>query len=309
MLRHRLLFGPLLILGILLGSWFDQWLDHKPATGWFTELTERATWPPGMVVLPVLCLLAVLGALELKKIYFAAGIEVSRRVMVTLVLLGLMAVAFIPESFSGVTAAAFMNSLVTAVLVGTLVFHSRHKQVEGSIAAAGGTLLALVYLGMMFGFLLLIRREHSAWVLVWFLLTTKSSDIGAYTVGRTLGRNKLIPWLSPGKTWEGFAGGMVFAALVGAIGAWVLGGTEGVVAPSVWAGAVLGMVFAGVGQVGDLVMSLLKRDAGVKDAGSSLPGFGGVLDVLDSVLLVAPIAFWLLRLAAGDATGGGNLLE
>jgi len=308
-LRYRLLFGPLLIAAIFFGSWFDQWLDQQPASAWFADLTERATWPPGMVVLPVLCLLAILGALELKKIYSAAAVVVSRRVVVTLVLVGLGTVAFIPNSFSGVTAAAFVNSVVTAVLVGTLVFHSRHKQVEGAIAAAGGTLLTVVYLGMMFGFLLLIRREHSAWILLWMLITTKSSDIGAYTVGRTLGRNKLIPWLSPGKTWEGFVGGLVFAAAVGAGGVWLLRQTDSGIAPSVAAGALLGTIFAAAGQVGDLVMSLLKRDAGVKDAGRSLPGFGGILDVLDSVLLVAPIAFWLLRLTVGDATGGGNLLE
>jgi phosphatidate cytidylyltransferase len=75
------------------------------------------------------------------------------------------------------------------------------------------------------------------------------------------------------------------------------------------AGLVMGVEYAGVGQVGDLLMSLLKRDAGLKDAGRSLPGFGGVLDVLDSVLLVAPVAFWMLRLVIGGATGGPELLE
>lgn len=309
MLRHRLLFGPLLIAAIILGSWLDQWLDGEAAPRWFVDLTGRATWPPGMVVMPVVSLLAVLGALELKHVFGSASILVSRRVVVTLVLVGLAIIAFIPESLDGVTAAALVNSSITLVLVGTLVFHSRRRQVEGAIAQAGGALLALVYLGMMFGFLLLIRREHSAWVLLWMLITTKSSDIGAYTVGRTLGRHKLIPWLSPGKTWEGFVGGMAFAGLVGALGAWALTLDTGFEGPGIAAGAVLGVVFAGVGQVGDLLMSLLKRDAGVKDAGKSLPGFGGILDVLDSVLLVAPVAFWMLRLAAGPATGGENLLE
>ncbi len=303
MLRYRLLLGPILIAGIVFGSWFDQWLDMQAASGWFVDLTGRETWPPGMVVFPVVSLLAVFGALELKFIFEAAAVAVSRRVVVTLVLLGLATTAFVPEFLSGVTGAALMNSLVTVVLVGALVFHSRNRQVDGAIAAAGGALVALVLLGMMFGFLLLIRREHSAWIFLWVLVTTKSSDIGAYFVGRSVGRHKLIPWLSPGKTWEGLFGGMGFAGLVGGVGVLIVGTAVETGVPEVWLGVLMGVAFAGVGQVGDLVMSLLKRDAGVKDAGKSLPGFGGVLDILDSVLLVAPVAFWMLRLVVNGEPG------
>jgi len=303
-----LLLGPFLILGIILGSWFDQWLDAQEAFAWFTNLTGRLTWPPGMVVWPVVSALAVLGAIELKRIYDAAGMAVSRRVVVTLVLVSLAMVAFIPKGLDGVAGAALVNSVFTVILVGTLMFHSRHKQVDGAIMQAGGALLAMVYLGIMFGFLLLIRRENSAWILLWVLVTTKASDIGAYFVGRAIGKHKLIPWLSPGKTWEGLFGGMVFSGLVGG-GLAVLMRESSVPAPGFVIAALMGVAFAVVGTAGDLVMSLLKRDAGVKDAGKSLPGFGGVLDVLDSVLLVAPVAFWLLRLAVQATPDALNLLE
>jgi len=145
------------------------------------------------------------------------------------------------------------------------------------------------------------------------VLVTKSCDIGAYSTGKTLGRHKLISWLSPGKTWEGLIGGMVTAGLVtGAIVAVtrVLTSPETVVgagersfmhlaaALSLSMAVVAGALLGGVGQVGDLLMSLFKRDAQVKDAGSILPGFGGVLDVLDSPLLAAPLAYWMLLAVA-----------
>jgi len=175
-----------------------------------------------------------------------------------------------------------------------MVFYSRKQSVEGVVAATGGTLMAFVYLGLMFGFLLAIRRHHSVWTVLWVLLVTKSCDIGAYFTGRAIGRHKLIAWLSPGKTWEGLMGGLVLAAGVGALGAWLLqsrGITDG---PSVGLGAFAGVLFGCVGQAGDLMASMLKRDVGVKDSGSSLPGMGGLIDVLDSPLLVFPAAYWIL---------------
>jgi phosphatidate cytidylyltransferase len=150
----------------------------------------------------------------------------------------------------------------------------------------------------MIGFLLALRREHSAWWIVGILLTTKACDTGAYFTGRAIGRHKMIPWLSPGKTWEGLAGGIAFAALVGGLLAlaslsW-LGSSDQV---PIWLGVTCGVVFAIVGQFGDLTMSLLKRGAGLKDSSHVLPGLGGVLDVIDSPLMVAPVAFWIFELA------------
>jgi phosphatidate cytidylyltransferase len=115
----------------------------------------------------------------------------------------------------------------------------------------------------------------------------------------SIGRHKMIPWLSPKKTWEGLAGGVVVASAVGALLAhfgspyleeadrvsWVLG-------------AIGGALMAVVGQAGDLAESAFKRDAGLKDSGRVLPGMGGVLEVLDSPLFTGPVVYWLLRAAA-----------
>jgi phosphatidate cytidylyltransferase len=127
-------------------------------------------------------------------------------------------------------------------------------------------------------------------------------DIGAFTVGKICGRTKLAPRLSPGKTIEGAIGGLVFACF----GSWVaLAVIAPLIAPlpSGWVPPGRGWLIYGVavgatGMVGDLAESLIKRDMGTKDSSLWLPGFGGVLDLLDSVLLAAPVAylFWSLRL-------------
>jgi phosphatidate cytidylyltransferase len=152
----------------------------------------------------------------------------------------------------------------------------------------------------MTGFFLAIRRTHSAWWIVGIILVTKACDSGAYFTGRAIGRHKLIPWLSPGKTWEGLAGGIALATIAGLVMAaasrWLPTAEDHV---PLWLGALCGVVFALVGQFGDLAVSLLKRGAGMKDSSSLLPGLGGVLDVLDSPLMVAPVAYWILVVGGG----------
>lgn len=292
MLRQRLIFGALLIAAVVLGSWSDEWIDRVSGPDVYQRLTGRETLPPGVVLFVAVAGLAWMGALELAALYRRAGITVSRRIVITFILLGLSLVAFIPKSLDGVTSVALVSTVIAMSLVGSLAFYARHREVRGSAGAAGGALLAVAYLGMMFGFMVLIRREWPAWVLLWVVGTTKASDIGAYFVGRAIGRHKLIPWLSPGKTWEGAVGGVVFSVLVGLSGGLALGD---LVAMSVPMMALFGVLLSVVGQCGDLVMSLLKRDAGLKDAGHALPGFGGILDVLDSVLVAAPVGYWVLR--------------
>ncbi|USN98959.1 MAG: phosphatidate cytidylyltransferase [Phycisphaeraceae bacterium] len=293
MLRHRLVSGPVMILLAVLGAWIDAALDRAPAP-WDHE----RTLPPGIIVAPTVLVLSLLAARELARILRGAGIQASTSVTCGVAMLGVVIAALVPGTVSGVTGAAVVSFAVGLVLVGTMIYTARHKQVQGMIAAAGGSLLSFSLLGLMLGFIVTLRREHEVWVLLWVLLVTKSSDIGAYTLGRAIGKRKLIGWLSPGKTWEGLFGAVLFAAILGAIGAVLMqwAGVAGSPDP-VW-GAGLGVLFACIGQLGDLVASALKRDAGRKDAGTAVPGFGGVLDVIDSLFLAPPIAYWLLPLAA-----------
>ena len=124
--------------------------------------------------------------------------------------------------------------------------------------------------------------------IVVFVLVTVFSDIGGYAVGVRLGKHPMAPSLSPKKSWEGFAGSVVTCAVVGAVSLPLL--LEGLW----WAGALLGAVAAGAATLGDLIESSIKRDLGIKDMGALLPGHGGLMDRLDSLVVVAPVAWVLL---------------
>ena len=126
----------------------------------------------------------------------------------------------------------------------------------------------------------------------WFVLLW-TNDTAAYIFGRSLGRHKLAPSISPGKTWEGWAGGAVATM---AVAYCIMGLNEGWagLTPAQWAG--LGAVVSVFGPIGDLMESALKRKAGIKDSGTILPGHGGVLDRFDSHFISAPIAAILLQL-------------
>ena len=125
------------------------------------------------------------------------------------------------------------------------------------------------------------------------MLITKFSDTGAYAVGSLIGRHKMIPRISPGKTWEGFGGAIVLSTAASVIFAQFFGGK---MAGMNWFHAVmLGVMLSVTAVIGDLIESLFKREAGVKDSGKFFPGIGGILDLLDSLLFNAPIMYLYLR--------------
>ncbi len=306
MLRHRLLLGPVLIAALLGVFWADAAIAGAPLPGWLRPLfLGRDAFPPGVAMFVLALAISPLASRELVNILQANGITASKRATWLATALGLVVSSVIPVDLAGSLGAAIVTSVAAFVLVGSLMFYSRKKTVEGVVAATGGTLFAFAYLGLLFGFLLAIRREHSAWLVLGILLITKSCDIGAYFTGRAIGRHKLIPWLSPGKTWEGLGGGVALATALGIAGAWMTQQTAIERGYELWQGAVLGAALALIGQLGDLLASLLKRDAGIKDSSNVLPGFGGVLDVIDSPLLAGPAAFWLL--IAFDTLNSGAL--
>jgi len=164
---------------------------------------------------------------------------------------------------------------------------------EGTIRNVSASFFSIIYLGLLCGFILGIRIGWGTWVILHFIFTVKSSDIGAYTLGRLIGKHKLCPTISPGKTWEGLAGAALFAAGVSFVFSHFCG-----IMPGLWAIG-FGAVFGVLGQLGDLVESMIKRDAASKDSSSSIPGFGGLLDVIDSPLATAPAAFAVYMLVLG----------
>ena len=174
---------------------------------------------------------------------------------------------------------------------------------RGQRAWAHAGVRALAGLAMMIpawaGLTLLQARPGGAWLVLWTMVLVWAADIGAYFAGHALGRRKLMPEVSPGKTLEGLAGGILLALLVSLVLAG-LGGLGADRAPAVL-GVSLAVILASV--CGDLMESLVKRVAGVKDSGSLLPGHGGILDRVDGVLAAAPLAALLLVIL--DVVPGG----
>jgi phosphatidate cytidylyltransferase len=155
------------------------------------------------------------------------------------------------------------------------------------------TVLITVYLGVLSSFLFQIRWSagpDAGLALALAVFVPKAGDVGAYTAGRLFGRHKMTPALSPKKTWEGFAGGLAASVLIAFVLAHVFT-TPHVNESTALFALGFGLTVGLAAVAGDLAESLLKRDAGLKDAGQAIPGFGGILDVLDSVLFAAPVAY------------------
>lgn len=166
------------------------------------------------------------------------------------------------------------------------------------------TTLGFIYVVVMFSFVsrLLFLPQlgdesvPGAWLIIWLVLVTKFTDMGAYMVGSLIGKHKMIPHISPGKTWQGFAGGIGFALIAGC-GLFALM-PERLAILGGW-GWVIGLciLLSLLAVVGDLAESVLKRSMGVKDSGNTLPGIGGALDLIDSLCYTAPVLYFVLKWA------------
>ena len=157
-----------------------------------------------------------------------------------------------------------------------------------AVAGLGVTVFGVVWVGGGLGAIIILRDVSFDTVLA-VLLGTWAADIGAYAIGRMIGRHKLAPAISPGKTWEGFIAGVVAGT---AVVWWILYGTDLGSLPAL----VVGLAVAISGPFGDLLESYVKRDLGVKDSGRLLAGHGGVLDRIDATLISAPVAMAALFL-------------
>lgn len=170
------------------------------------------------------------------------------------------------------------------------------------------TVFGLLYVPFMLtflgGFISWENRGQSdgLWLAVWVVAVTKFTDVGGLVFGVPFGRHKMAPNVSPAKSWEGCAGGVALSCAVGAAGAWALGRYAGIdFHPA--KGALFALPLALVSIPSDLIESHLKRRAGVKDSGSTIPGIGGALDLVDSLILVAPVAYLLLTTVSRTKVG------
>jgi len=202
---------------------------------------------------------------------------------------------------------ARVNDFETGFLILFVLGLCIRQLVSKSNAAVGLTAIATTLFGLMYvpwllNFIQKINffpfapgspADAGKFFLLYFILITKFSDMGAYAVGSLIGRHKMIPRISPGKTWEGFGGAIVVSTLASVVFVHLLNARM----PRMnWVHAVILGVLLSLGAVvGDLIESLFKREAGIKDSGRFFPGIGGILDLLDSLLFNAPIMYLYLR--------------
>ncbi len=257
----------------------------------------------GLLVAGVLLLLIVAGTFEMRRLAVAAGHApiLNWAVFVNAVLL---LITFHAWNSSGGAAADYRHTVIwlTLALAGAAWLVARRRRPDHAIGDIGVTLLAVLYLGLLAQYLLRLRLSGPAggWLLLYVVGVVKMGDIGAWFTGRAFGRRKLIAWLSPKKTVEGLAGGVTASCLTAVLAAWLVRGWPSAANdlhdafPGPARAVAFGVLAAVVGQAGDLLESLFKRDAQVKDSAAVVPAFGGVLDILDSPLLVAPAACGVL---------------
>ena len=186
----------------------------------------------------------------------------------------------------------FVILFVLGLCVRQLVSRGHTK----GIIAIATTLFGLMYVPWLLNFIQKINffpQVDGRFYTLYFILVTKFSDTGAYVVGSLIGRHKMIPRISPGKTWEGFVGAIALSTAASVAYVHFFG--TSMAGMTLRHAVILGIILSITAVIGDLIESLFKREAGVKDSGRFFPGIGGILDLLDSLLFNAPIMYLYLR--------------
>ncbi|MBN1345241.1 MAG: phosphatidate cytidylyltransferase [Phycisphaerae bacterium] len=314
MVRTRVFFGTLLIVAVLGLVALDAWLTQQtiPEWRWLAGGRLRTAidyLPLGALMTVVLAVMISWGVLEMGRLCRAAGFRpaVGWACLATFVMVVLPWVSITPALGNRASMGGW--ELTGQWLAGTVgvaaIWIMLRGDPKGAIGDIAVTTWLIAYLGFLGSFESRLRIDMGgpigAWLVLYHIAVVKFADIGAYFTGITLGRHKIVPKLSPNKTLEGYIGGMVLAVVV-AVAMSKLGGIimpwYKTTSPGPWLttgqAVAFGICMGLVGQVGDLIESLIKRDAAIKDSGSLIPSFGGVLDLIDSPLLTAPLAWWLL---------------
>jgi phosphatidate cytidylyltransferase len=307
MLSRRLGFGTLIIATVLGLSWLDVCIYRY-------GLTKEIVWlPKGIVLLPpyLICLvfmtrevLRLLGAAGLKPL--ASSVYVGTLFIATSCWIANVIQQFNlevlgePESKGGwqwAATASFTALLAVAggVILAFAAEMRRYSHPGGVMINLAGAVFTFAYLGLLSCFMIQLHMAYGIGAILSLVIVTKMCDTGAYTFGKLFGRYRITPTLSPGKTLEGVVGGFLFACA----GSWlwfsiVLSYFDKTQTPF-FGWILFGLAVALAGMVGDLAGSLIKRDSQMKDSGRAVPGFGGVLDIFDSLLMAAPVAyvFWV----------------
>ena len=262
---------------------FDGWLD-----GSLTASVAEKRAVQGTVFCILIVLLAIPAQLELSKLAAAKNLKIFIPVSIIASILFATSRYWQQEYWQRIIEIrpdTYLIFLSAFVLLALLLYQYISNGISGVLANCGASYFSILYLGLLSSFCVSMRLEFGLWPLLMFVFVVKSADIGAYAIGSLFGKHKFSPKISPSKSWEGM-GGAVAAAMIVAVGfalscdimVW-------------WSAVIFGVCFAFIGQIGDLVESMMKRDAEQKDSANNVPGFGGILDIIDSTLVAAPFGY------------------
>ena len=287
-------------------------LKHRIISGiaFGVGLVLAVSYLPPMLTLLVLLVLSSVAQLEFYNLLAKAGIPVMKRV--GLMCGGVLIWATIwtcgRESVGPAEVGVWNQFVLLGIVIVLFVSQFVRRQEGNPITSIACTLLGVIYVPYLFNF---ITRLAYGWdsavtgtevgetgrlLVLYGVVVAKATDVGAYAVGRLIGRHKLIPRISPKKTWEGFIGGVVVAVLASFIFIHVTDGHLGKLVVGKLDTLILGLLLSLSGVIGDLFESMLKRAADAKDSGVVIPGMGGLLDVLDSLLFSMPVLYFYARL-------------
>ena len=300
MLHWRIPLGTLIVAALLGLCWLDHWLHGLSGV-------------PGIALFPVLVVFVVLAVREVLQLAAAGGVRpvpwvvyFGSLLVVTSSWISPLCYPFaydVEEKLKTTPSDWTLFALAAGLILIFLVEMRRYERPGGVTVNVAAAVFAMVYVGLLLSFLVQLRLAWHLGALLSPLVVVKMGDTGAFVVGRLIGRSKMAPGLSPRKTIEGAVGALVFAC----VGSWAIfqwlpawhalewlfpiaSGDEAQVAPW-WGWIAFGLLVGITGLVGDLAESLIKRDVELKDSSDWVPGFGGVLDMLDSALLAAPVAY------------------
>jgi phosphatidate cytidylyltransferase len=266
------------------------------------------TWVGGVAFVAVVVGISVIGVNEFYNFIGAKG-ATPHRLLGTLAAGSLPVIAYIGDAF-------WATNLMTIVLLGVMILQLAKREIQEAIASVSATFFGVFYVGWLMAHAVFVRfiqpdlvqrygetaavavdPDIGIFFMALCIASAIVSDTGGYVVGRAYGRRRLAPAISPNKSVEGALGGLLFGSLIAVatklfFDAFVPGDLARDF--SVATAALFGLVISAVSILGDLIESLLKRDADLKDAGAILPGVGGLLDRIDSALLAIPVTYYLL---------------
>jgi phosphatidate cytidylyltransferase len=278
MLKYRLVFGTLMTVFFAAIVIFDGWLD-----GTLTASAADDKPVQGTILCILIALLVIPAQLEMSKLAAAKNLKIFSPISIIASIL--FATSWYWLQFLQIESRICLYFIPAFVLMALLLYQYIRYGTSAVLANCGASYFSIIYLGLLGAFVLAVRIDFGPWALLMFVFVVKSADIGAYSFGSLFGKHKFSPEISPGKSWEGMAGAVATATIVAIlftiscdIMVW-------------WLAVIFGSCFAFIGQMGDLAESMIKRDAKQKDSASMVPGFGGILDILDSPLLAAPFAY------------------